>query len=80
MNLRSRLFKNIKNSLVSWKYQQRTGDFLRVLWLGFDFMRATVMNQVQLFENLGTTVINLKNRPDNRRGFGANFKYVPNTG
>ena len=31
------------------------------------------MNQVQLFENLRTTVFNLKNRHDNRQGFGANL-------
>ena len=38
------------------------------------------MNQVHLFKNLKTTVINLKNGPDNGRGFGANSKTRPNTG
>jgi hypothetical protein len=32
------------------------------------------MNQVHLFEILKTTVINLKDRPDNRREFSANSK------
>ena len=45
--------------------------------MGFDFLRTTVMNQVWLFENLRTTVINSKNRPDNQQGFSANSNTHP---
>jgi hypothetical protein len=35
------------------------------------------MNQVWLFENLRTTIMNTKNYPDNQQRFRANFNTHP---
>lgn len=51
--------------------------FYNVIWLGFDFMRTTIMNQVRLFEIMKTTVINLNNHPNYKWGFGANSSTCP---
>ena len=43
--------------------------------MNIDVQRTMVMNKVRSFENLRTTVIKLKNGPDNWQGFGANLPY-----
>ena len=57
---------------------ERTDKELAVFLEGY--LRSTVVNQVWLFENLRTTVINAKNHPNNWRRFGAKFSYPPNIG
>jgi hypothetical protein len=45
--------------------------------LGVDFLKTAFMNQVWIFENLKTTIINSNNHPNNQQELGASFNTHP---